>query len=133
MYKHILLPTDGSDRSLRAIKAGIELAKALNAKVTGLFINKPTYLPGDDEELRPLAEAALSAVSQNAKEAGVTSVCVSILGESPQDGIIQFANERGCDLIIMGTHGRSKVGKFLLGSVAASVIADGDIPVLLYR
>ena len=72
-------------------------------------------------------------VTQQAKEAGVASHCVSMLGDAPQDVIIKFAKEAGCDLIVMGTHGRSKVGKLFLGSVAASVIADCEIPVLLYR
>lgn len=133
MYKHILLSTDGSDRSTRAINAGIELAQALNAKVTGLYVSERTYIPGVDEGPHPLAEAALSIISKRAEEAGVTSVCVSMFGETPQDVIVQYAGKNGCDLIVMGTHGRSKVGKFLLGSVAASVIADCEIPVLLYR
>jgi len=133
MYKHILLPTDGSDRSIRAINAGIQLAKVLNAKVTGLFVSEQTYIPGADESPKPRAEAALSTIAQRAKEMGVTSVCVSMLGDTPQDVIVQYAKEKGCDLIIMGTHGRSKVGKLLLGSAAASVIADCEIPVLLYR
>ena len=133
MYKHILLPTDGSDRSVRAIMAGIELAAALNAKVTGLFINESTYIPGVDEAASPRAEAALSVVAQRAKESGVTSTCVAMTGDTPQDSIIRFANENGCDLIVMGTPGRSRVGKFLLGSVAAAVLADSTIPVLLYR
>jgi nucleotide-binding universal stress UspA family protein len=133
MYKHILLPTDGSARSARAITAGIELAQALNAKVTGLFINESTYIPGADEATSPRAEAALSIVAQRAKEAGVTSACVAMAGDTPQDSIVRFANEKGCDLIVMGTHGRSKVGKFFLGSVAAAVLGDSKIPVLLYR
>lgn len=133
MYKHILLPTDGSDRSARAIMAGIELAAALNAKVTGLFISESTYIPGADDATSPRAEAALSVVAQRAKEAGVESACVSMHGDAPQDSIIRFANEKGCDLIIMGTHGRSRVGKFFLGSVAAAVLGDSEIPVLLYR
>jgi nucleotide-binding universal stress UspA family protein len=133
MFNHILLPTDGSDRSIRAINAGIELAKALNARVTGLYVAEQTYIPGVDDGPTPRAEAALSIISQRAAEAGVTSVSVSMLGDSPQDMIIQYAKEKGCDLIIMGTRGRSKVGKLLLGSAAASVIADCDIPVLLYR
>ena len=133
MYKHILLPTDGSDRSVRAIMAGIELATALNAKVTGLFISESTYIPGADEATSPRAEAALSIVASLAKEAGVSSACVSMVGDTPQDSIIRFANERSCDLIIMGTHGRSRVGKFFLGSVAAGVLGDSKIPVLLYR
>lgn len=133
MYKHILLPTDGSDRSIRAIKAGIELAKALDAKVTGLFVSEQTYIPEVDDGPKPRAEAALSTIAQLTKEAGVTSVCVSMSGKTPQDVIVQYAREKGCDLIIMGTHGRSKVGKLFLGSAAASVIADCEIPVLLYR
>lgn len=133
MYKHILLPTDGSDRSIRAITAGVELAQALNAKVTGLFVSESTYIPGMDEGSSPRAEEALSIVAQRAAEAGVASACVSMPGDSPQDSITRFANENGCDLIIMGTHGRSKVGKFFLGSVAAAVLGDSEIPVLLYR
>ena len=133
MYKHILLPTDGSDRSLRAIKAGIELAKSLNAKVTGLFVSEATYIPETNEGHSPLVKAALSSVTQQANEAGIEAICVSRLGDTPQDVIVQFAIDNGCDLIIMGTHGRSKVGKFFLGSVAASVLADCEIPVLLYR
>ncbi len=133
MYKHILLPTDGSDRSMRAITAGIELAQALNAKVTGLYIRESTYIPGTDEDISPRAEEVLSIVTQRAKEAGISSACVSKPGDRPQDAIIQFATEKGCDLIIMGTHGRSRIGKFFLGSVAASVLEDSEIPVLLYR
>lgn len=133
MYKHILLPTDGSDRSMRAITAGIELAQALNAKVTGLYIRESTYIPEADEDISPRAEEVLSIIAQRAKEAGVTSACVSKLGDTPQNAIIQFATEKGCDLIIMGTHGRSRIGKFFLGSVAASVLGESEIPVLLYR
>lgn len=133
MYKNILLPTDGSDRSMRAINAGIELAKVLNAKVTGLFVSQQTYIPEVDEDPKPRAEAALSEIAQRAKKAGVTFACVTMLGDTPQDVIVEYAREKGCDLIIMGTHGRSKIGKFFLGSAAASVIAGCEIPVLLYR
>jgi nucleotide-binding universal stress UspA family protein len=133
MYKHILFPTDGSDRSMRAITAGIKLAKTINAKVSGLFVSDATYISGVDEGPKPRAEAALAEIAQQAKEAGVTYACVSMLGDTPQDAIVEFAREKGCDLIIMGTHGRSKVGKFFLGSTAASVLADCEIPVLLYR
>jgi len=133
MYKNILLPTDGSDRSMRAVNAGVELAKVLNAKVTGLFVSQQTYIPGVDEDPKPRAEAALSEIAQRAKEARVSSVCVSMLGDAPNDVIVEYAREKGCDLIIMGTHGRSKVGKLFLGSTAASVVASCEIPVLLYR
>jgi nucleotide-binding universal stress UspA family protein len=133
MYKHILLPTDGSERSTRAIMAGIELAKVLNAKVTGLFVSESTYIPEVDEDIKPRAEAALLSVAQRAKEAGVTAACVSMLADTPQDAIVHFAKEHGCDLIVMGTHSRSRVEKLFLGSVAAAVLGDCVIPVLLYR
>lgn len=133
MYKHILIPTDGSERSNRAILAGIQLAKELNAKVTGLFVSESSYVPAVDSGLKPLAEAALAHFSERAEEAGVTSFCVSVVGDSPQDAIVHLAAERGCDLIVMGTHGRSRVGKFFLGSVAASVLSNAEVPVLLYR
>ncbi len=133
MYKHILLPTDGSDRAQRTITAGINLTKSLNSKVTGLFVGEATYIPGVNEGTNPRAAEALAVVARRAEEAGITSISAFTLGDTPQDGIVQFAKENGCDLIIMGTHGRSKVGKLFLGSVAASVIADCDIPILLYR
>lgn len=133
MYKHILLPTDGSDLSLRAVTAGIELAKTLNAKVTGLFVAEATYIATIDAQSNPRAEAALAAVTKLANEAGIRSVCISTLGDAPQDAIMRTAEAEACDLIVMGTHGRSKIGKFILGSVAASLLADSEIPVLLYR
>ncbi len=133
MYKHILLPTDGSELSLRAVTAGIQLAKKLDARVTSLYVSEATYIPSIDEQSSPHAEAALASVAQLAKEAGITAVCTATAGDTPQDAIVRTANEEGCDLIIMGTHGRSLVGKFILGSIAASLLAECDIPVLLYR
>lgn len=133
MYSHILLPTDGSDRSIRSIEAGIQLAKALNARVTGLFVSAATYIDTVDAVLEPNAKEALLTLARSAEELGLECDCISLRSDSPHDGIVHIANDKGCDLIIMATHGRSKVGKFFLGSVAASVLADCDIPVLLYR
>lgn len=133
MYKHILLPINGSDHSLRTIESGIELARLLNAKVTGLFVSKRTYIPEVDEGPLPLAEQFLAKITERAKEAGVRAECVSILGDSPSDVIVDYARDKGCDMIIMGTRGRSNVGKFLLGSTAAAVIEGCEIPVLLVR
>lgn len=133
MYSHILLPTDGSDRSMRAIEAGIQLAKALNAKVTGLFVSVATYIDNLDEVIEPNAEEALSKLAHHAEKSGLACDCIFLRSESLHDGIIRVASDKRCDLIVMATHGRSKVGKLFLGSVAASVIADCDIPVLLYR
>lgn len=133
MYTHILLPTDGSERSSRAIKAGLQLAKVLNSRVTGLFVIEPTYIHEVDEIRSPRAEEALSEICLQAENMGVLSDGITLMAESPQEGIIRCANDRSCDLIVMGTHARSRVGKLLLGSAAASVLADCDIPVLVYR
>jgi len=133
MYRHILLPTDGSERSERSIQAGVDLAKALNAQVTGVFVGEQTYLPGSGESPTPTADSALAVVAEIAAAAGVVCQCISMLGDTPQDGIVQIATEKKCDLIVMGTHGRSRVGKFFLGSTAAAVVADCQIPVLLHK
>ncbi len=133
MYKHILLPTNGTERGLRATKSGIELARTLNAEVTGLFVSERAYIPEADEGPKPQAEEALAMVAELAKAAGIKYSGISALGDSAAEEITRCAKDRGCDVIVMGTRGRSKVGKFLLGSTAASVVADCDIPVLLYR
>lgn len=135
---HILLPTDGSDLSVRATIRGLQFAKALNGKVICLFVGKNTYISSidgvaahikDDDRVK----LELSRVQRQAEELGIACDCVTVTNGTPQDEIIRVAKDLGCDLIIMGTRGRSKIGKFFLGSVAASVLADCDIPVMLYR
>lgn len=133
MYKHLLLPTDGSERSERAINAGVALARMINARVTGICVSEATYVNTMDADPHPLANANLAAFAKAAAAAGVTYDCVSLVGDSPQEVIVRYAQEHRCDLIIMGTHGRSRIGKLLLGSVAATVLSECDIPVLLYR
>lgn len=133
MYSHILLPTDGTERSLRAIEAGLRLAKTVDAQVTGLSITKPTYIHEVDKFPDPHADEALSEIGRRAEALGVKCNCVSMMADTPEEGIIRFAADKGCDLIVMGTHGRSRVGKLLLGSTAALVLADCEVPVLLYR
>lgn len=133
VYKHILVPSDGSERSSRAIKAGLHLAKTLNARLTGLFVSEPTYIHEVDTLENPRAKEVLAAISQQAEMLGVSYGVIEVKAATPQDGIVCYAKENACDLIIMGTHGRSRVGKLLLGSAAASVLAECEIPVMLYR
>lgn len=133
MYKHILVPTDGSSRSERATAAGIELAKALGARVSGLYVTDPTYVRELDEGLNEHSDKILGAFTQQAESAGIAYDCAAVRGDTPQAAIIDYAEKKGCDIIVMGTHGRSRVGKLLLGSTAASLLADCDIPVLIYR
>lgn len=158
MYKHILLPTDGSQFCEKAITCGINLAKALNARVTGVYVKpklslfnilsvyEPEVLWGPHEaekakqamahaeELdRALADKYLSMIEKTTKEAGLACETLYVTGETPADGIIKTADEKGCDLIFMGSHGRTGVAGVLLGSVTSKVLAHSHIPVLVHR
>lgn len=133
MYKHILIPTDGSDRTERAILAGVQIAKAFDASVTGLYVGRATYISLLDSDVDSVAESALALIETEAKKAGVRYDLFNLKDESVAEGIIRFAENNSCDLIVMGTHGRSRVGKFFLGSVAASVLSDCNLPILIYR
>lgn len=133
MYTHLLIPTDGTPRSQRAIEAGIEVAKRFGAQITALYVGEATYLDQIDNSPNLNAQAALDYAAKIADNAGLDCKCVLMLGEAPAHSIVTYAQQHGCDLIVMGTRGQSRVGKFLLGSAATSVLAECDIPVLLYR
>ena len=147
MYQNILIPTDGSKLSVRTIKAGIKLAKATGAKVTGLFV-APTPTPLVYEGLIPVgymppAEHAemigraaahhLAVIEKAAQEEGVSCECVTITGDFPAEVILQVAEKKKCDLIFMASHGRTGVSAFLLGSETQKVLAHAKIPVLVHR
>ncbi len=151
MYKNILLPTDGSELSEKAVKSGVALAKLLNAKVTGLYvIPKPTsgdiwdvWAPENTEEGRMfrtkfeasfecVAARYIDAIENAAKEAGVPCECLYVKGESPSEEIIKTAVEKGCDLIFMASHGRKGIGS-VLGSVTTKVLASSKVSVLVHR
>ena len=139
MYSHILLPTNGSDHANRAAEAGLQLAKALGAKVTSLLVAGPAYRPAMDPSYIPAlsqesqVDGVLDPVARRAKELGVACKLIVAGGPDVSAEIVRVATEGDCDLIVMGTHGRSRTGKLLLGSDAAQVVADCKIPVLLYR
>jgi nucleotide-binding universal stress UspA family protein len=149
MYKHILLPTDGSDLSERAIASGIKFAKSINARVTGFFASPdpgtdyfiqdwrshdPKRSPRELEEAgQKLAQKVLSKVQQQARSAGVECECVSVVSDSPHEAIIAAATEKGCDLIFMASHGRRGFSGVLLGSETIKVLTYCKIPVLVYR
>lgn len=135
---HILLPTDGSDLSVLATNRGLQFTKTLNGRVTCLFVGNKPYVSSIDGtaahvEDHARAKAELARVQRQAEALGLECECVFVANGTPKDEIIRVATERRCDMIVMGTRGRSKLGKFFLGSVAASVLADCDIPVMLYR
>lgn len=147
MFKHILIPTDGSDLSARAVQAGVELAARLGARVTGLHAAPPAtpivygdvlpagYVP--PEQHQALIEAAsrrhLGAIEQAARSARVPFDGVSITSDYPADAIVETARERGCDLVFMASHGRRGLKGLLLGSETQKVLVHARIPVLVYR
>jgi len=145
MFQHILLPTDGSELSAAAIRQGIRLAKSIGAKLTGLCV-MPTQIPffyqkrmpkealeEADQQVKKLAETYLAAVEQGAREAGVAYDLVFENSEHPYDEIIRVAEEKGCDLIMMASHGRRGVQALLLGSETQKVLTHSKIPVLVVR
>ena len=145
MHKHILIPTDGSDLSYEAIQYGTALAKAANAKVTGITVLRPFHVfAAEPEMLEDTAESyrkrmatvaaqRLATVEEAAKAAGVTCEAVHVENEHPYKAIIDIANAKSCDLIVMASHGRRGISAVVLGSETVKVLTHSTIPVLVYR
>ena len=127
-FKHLLLPTDGSQLSEAAIQAGVQFAKSINAKVTGfyampkfhMFTYRTEMMTDTKEEFakdcKAHADRFLAVIVQAAKAAGVPCETALQTSDHPYEAIIATAKERGCDLIMMASHGRRGVQAFLLGS-----------------
>lgn len=140
MFKHILIPTDGSEASERAIRHGLALASEHRSRVTGLYVIADKHVasgwseslaaPGDAEAI---AARFLSVVAREAEAAGVPCECYSVHGEVPAEEIVAAAEQRGCDLIHMASHGRVGIAELLIGSVTSRVLHDSKVPVLVYR
>jgi nucleotide-binding universal stress UspA family protein len=145
MYKHILIATDGSDLAQRAAAQGVELARLLKAKATAVTVTEPWtamvtgeaafgFPPNDYEKwASESAGGVLGRVAELAKAAGVDCATVHIRDHFPDEGIVAAAKDTGCDLIVMASHGRRGIAKFLLGSVASRVLTLSPVPVLVYR
>ena len=144
MISKILVPTDGSELSVKAIRGAVELAKRLGAKVVGMTAIEP-YSYSSISEYRPesfesfetrteaIAKERLSQVESIARAANVeveTSVSKSY---SPYQAIIEAAAEAGCDAIFMASHGRRGLNAVLLGSETQKVLTHSKIPVMVYR
>jgi nucleotide-binding universal stress UspA family protein len=147
MFKHILIPTDGSELSGKAVKAAVELAAAVGAKVTGFFA-APAATPVIYDDLLPVGYVTpdqhealikvasrknLAVIEEAARAAGVPVDVVSVTSEYPAESIIATARDRGCDLIFMASHGRRGLRAVLLGSETHKVLVHSQIPVLVYR
>jgi nucleotide-binding universal stress UspA family protein len=145
MYKHILLPTDGSELAQKAVRQGLVLAKLLNASVTAVTVTSPwpvgevggmmvsSPIAQYDSAVAKEAGRVLAAVSDLAAELGVACTTVHVPNQYPAEGIIEQANAKGCDLIVMASHGRRGIAKFVLGSQATRVLAHSTIPVLICK
>jgi nucleotide-binding universal stress UspA family protein len=148
MFKHILIPTDGSKLSHDAAEAGVRLAKALGARVTGLFAAPPAtpiiykgMLPvgyATPEEHRKMVEKAarayLGAIEKAARAAGVPYEGLTVTSDFPADAILAAAKKRRCDLVFMASHGRRGLRRAsLLGSETQKVLTNGNLPILVYR
>lgn len=148
MYKHILIATDGSDLANRALSHGLALAKDTKADVTLLTVTELWSAAdmaqrvrgghrdpvGQFEEIAAQsAEHILVAAAEQAKKFGVTYRCNHVPDQRPADGIVATAEQCGCDLIVMGSHGRRAVGRLFLGSQAVEVLSHSKIPALIVR
>ena len=147
MYANILLSTDGSDVARKGVEHGIALAKALNAKVTIITVTEPPFyygsghaegwIPSKEEFDRLEAackEHAGKVLDEARAVAGQIGISVELLhvpNAHPATAIIETAKSRGCDLIVMASHGRRGLRKLLLGSQTSEVLADGSVPVLV--
>jgi nucleotide-binding universal stress UspA family protein len=146
MFKNILVPTDGSEQSLSAVRTAVELARLHGAKVTGIHVIPDYHLliayegafdPITEERIEQEAKARaatyLGQVEEAARQAGVGCRTVCETSDHPYDAILRAADSQGCDLIVMTSHGRKGLAAVLLGSETRKVLTHARIPVLVVR
>ena len=146
MFKHLLIPTDGSELSKEAFRAGIRLAHELDAKVTALYV-MPDYnaliygaealltinAAEFDAHVQKYADKALHFVEHLAREQNVPCATVRTASASIYRAIVKQAQDLDCDLICMASHGRKGISELLLGSETQKVLTHSSIPVLVHR
>ena len=147
MYKHILIPIDGSATADKAIEAGIDFARGAKARVT-LFTALPEYQPPGDAELmarraislwdherisRDNAQAILLPAADRLRAAGIECETAYAECNRPHEAIIDAARAHGCDLILMSSHGRRGLSELWYGSETHAVLKHSSIPTLVYR
>ena len=145
MYRHILIPTDGSSLSEQAIKQGVRLARSLNAKVTAVTVFPTFHTFATDpimvtdtptqyaEDCKASAEKHLAVVRNAARAAGVSYDEAYVVHDHPYQAIIDTATKRDCDLIFMASHGRKGMSALVLGSETTKVLTHSKIPTLVCR
>lgn len=148
MFKKILIPTDGSPLSAQAANKGVCLAREIGAEIVALYVTQPfaatvgfdgmaaAYAITDEDYDKTATEQAqkyIKAVLDRAETAGVKASGKVVSNFNVADGIVQAAEEEGCDLIFIGSHGRSGLSRLLLGSVTIKVLSLAKTAVLVYR
>jgi len=148
MFKKILIPTDGSPLSAQAANKGVCLAREIGAEVVALYVTQPfaatvgfdgmaaAYAITDEDYDKTATEQAqkyIKAVLDRAETAGVKATGKVVSNFNVADGLVQAAEEEGCDLIFIGSHGRSGLSRLLLGSVTIKVLSLAKTAVLVYR
>ena len=145
MYTNILIPTDGSELAGKAVEHGVALAQRIGAKTTALTVLPPFHVFTTDTQMiedtpaeyqarmQKHAEKVLAAVSRAAQAAAVVCEPVHVEHEHPYREIIDVARSKGCDLIVMASHGRHGISAIVLGSETTKVLTHCKIPVLVYR
>ena len=140
MYRHILIPTDGSELAEHGLAHGLALAKSVGAKVSVIFVIEPfpemtgrflETLKGYVELRKEQATSALDRAANAAKEAGASCETIQVENAQPHQGIIAAAEHKGCDLIVMSSHGRGGLSMLLIGSVTNKVLTHAKTPVLV--
>jgi nucleotide-binding universal stress UspA family protein len=147
MFKHILIPTDGSPVAAKAVKAGVALAKDMGARITGYYALEalPQVFYGDsyivdqrmvaeyERAARETGAKYLRKIEAAAEKAGVAFAPLMSKAAAPYIGIVEAAKKRKCDVIVISSHGRGGVAGLVLGSVTQKVLSHSKIPVLVYR
>jgi len=146
MYRHILIPTDGSELAEHAVTTGLSLAKSIRAEVTVIIVEEPfdwfsvsetkakralEELAKHTEYVKEHAASVLDRAANTAKQAGVPCRTVQVEDAKPYQAIIATAEDRGCDLIVMASHGRGGLSAVVLGSVTNKVLTHTKTPVLV--
>ena len=147
MYTHILVPTDGSKLSAKAVAAAVRLARQCNARVTALHCS-PSFEESQSEGVgygvairkrqhdavvKERADEALAAVESAAQKADVPCQTLRVVSDQPWKAIIRAVGAKGCDLIVMAAHGRRGLQGLLVGSETHKVLTHSETPVLVYR
>lgn len=145
MFKHILIPTDGSALSTMAIQNAMQLARDAKAKVTVITVMEPFHIFSMDsaqladtrsafeKHAGEAAERCLEGAKRQAEALGVPCEAIHVEHGMPYKAIIDTAVAKGCDLIAMASHGRRGAAALILGSETAKVLTHSSIPVLVYR